>query len=80
MCEADQRVGALGRGQAFEVCGSELGDDLVRVDAPSRDRSYIFIRKQRLISEVACASERAITRHREASLNSAEARCSAALS
>jgi malonate decarboxylase alpha subunit len=37
MCEADQRVGALGRGQAFEVGGSELGDDLVRVDAPSRD-------------------------------------------
>jgi hypothetical protein len=32
MCEADQRVGALGRGQAFEVCGSELGDDLVRVE------------------------------------------------
>ena len=42
MCEADQRVGALGRGQAFEVCGSELGDDLVGVDAPTCDRPYIF--------------------------------------
>jgi hypothetical protein len=48
MCEADQRMGALGRGQAFEVCGSELGDDIVRVDARSRDRPYIFIRKPRL--------------------------------
>jgi hypothetical protein len=65
MCEADQRMGALGRGQAFEVCGSELGDELVRVDARSRDRPYIFIRKPRLISEVACASQRANTRHRE---------------
>ena len=37
MSEADQRMGALGRGQALEVCGSELGDDVVRVDARSRD-------------------------------------------
>jgi hypothetical protein len=42
MCEGDQRMGALGRGQAFEVCGPELGDELVRVDARSRDRPYIF--------------------------------------
>jgi hypothetical protein len=31
MCEADQSMGALGRGQALEVCGSELGDDIVRI-------------------------------------------------
>ena len=42
MCEADQRVGALGRGQAFEVCGSELGDDLVVSMRRARDRPYIF--------------------------------------
>src|ERR1700720_4623453 len=40
MSEADQRMGALGRGQALEVCGSELGDDVVRVDARSRDRPF----------------------------------------
>jgi len=40
MCEADQRMGALGRGQALEVCGSELGDEIVRVDARSRDRPF----------------------------------------
>ena len=38
MGEADQRVSALSRGQALEVCRSELGDDIVRVDARSRDR------------------------------------------
>ena len=31
---------ALSRGQTLEVCTSELGDDVVRVDARSRDRPF----------------------------------------
>jgi hypothetical protein len=38
MGEADQRMGALSRGQALEVCRSELGDEVMRVDARSRGR------------------------------------------
>ena len=75
MCEADQRVGALGRGQAFEVCGSELGDDSMRVDAPSRDRSLHFYTKAAPHFGSGLCIGAGHHQRPEASLNSTEALC-----